>query len=102
MMSREVEADFLQLGHHGSNTSSDPAFIEAVDPAVAIYSASHNNSYGHLSPDVVSLIQDSGITLYGTDVHGTVFATTIGNDYNIQTAADGIISPEFTPAPPVE
>jgi len=102
MMSRDVEADFLQLGHHGSNTSSDPAFIEAVDPAVAIYSASHNNSYGHPSPDVVSLIQDSGITLYGTDIHGTVLVTTNGNDYDIQTEADGTISPESTPAPPVE
>src|SRR5690625_6619587 len=87
MMSREVEADFLQLGHHGSNTSSDPAFIEAVDPAVAIYSASHNNSYGHPSPDVVSLIQNSGITLYGTDIHGTVLVTTDGVDYDVQTEA---------------
>jgi len=102
MMSRDVEADFLQLGHHGSNTSSDPAFIQAVDPAVAIYSASHNNSYGHPSPDVVSLIQNSGITLYGTDIHGTVLVTTDGVDYDVQTEADGTITPESTPSTPVE
>src|SRR5699024_3549022 len=41
MMNRaeKVEATILQLGHHGSNTSSDPAFIQAVDLEVAIYSA---------------------------------------------------------------
>src|SRR5699024_1259539 len=32
----DIKADFLQLGHHGSNTSSDPDFIEAVDPTYAI------------------------------------------------------------------
>src|SRR5699024_6242961 len=56
-----VEANFLQLGHHGSNTSSDASFIDAVDPDVAIYSAGSDNSYGHPSPETVSLIQDMGI-----------------------------------------
>src|SRR5699024_1949106 len=45
-----VQADILQLGHHGSKTSSDPAFIEAVNPDIAIYSGGTNNSYGHPSP----------------------------------------------------
>src|SRR5699024_10646185 len=69
MMNRAetVEATILQLGHHGSNTSSDTKFIQAVDPDVAIYSASANNSYGHPHPEVISLIQNAGITLYGTN-----------------------------------
>src|SRR5699024_4030408 len=32
-----LEADVLQLGHHGSDTSNDPLFIDAVNPAYAIY-----------------------------------------------------------------
>src|SRR5699024_6543916 len=41
MLSRDtsVTADILQLGHHGSKTSSHPDFIDAVDPDIAIYSA---------------------------------------------------------------
>lgn len=91
-----VKSQILQLGHHGSKTSSDPAFIKAVNPSVAIYSASANNSYGHPSPEVVSLIQDEGIDLYGTDVHGTIIVTTDGSTYNVLTKKDGTISPKST------
>lgn len=94
----DIEAHFLQLGHHGSNTSSDPAFLQAVNPDVAIYSAGANNSYGHPSPEVISLILDSGIDLYGTDIHGTIVVTTDGNDYTISTKEDGTISPASTGA----
>lgn len=94
MMNRSagVAATFLQLGHHGSDTSSDPAFIKAVDPDVAIYSASSNNSYGHPNASVVSTIQDAGITLYGTDVHGTIIVTTDGKKYDIKTKQDGRVT----------
>ncbi|MBP1949822.1 MBL fold metallo-hydrolase [Virgibacillus litoralis] len=88
-----VNADIVQLGHHGSNTSSNPAFIDAVSPEVAIYSAGADNQYGHPHAEVVSLIQNAGIKLFGTDVHGTIVVTTDGNDYSIQTKDDGTISP---------
>jgi len=101
MMNRAetVKATILQLGHHGSNTSSDTKFIQAVDPDIAIYSASADNSYGHPHPEVVSLIQDAGITLYGTDVHGTILVTTDGKEYDVATKEDGTITPESTGAP---
>lgn len=89
-----IDADILQLGHHGSNTSSDPSFIAKVSPAVAIYSAGAGNSYGHPHAEVVSRIQQAGITLYGTDVHGTIIVTTDGNDYSIITKTDGTITPK--------
>jgi len=98
MMNREIniEADILSLGHHGSNTSTDPGFLQAVNPEIAIYSAGTGNSYGHPHPEVVSRVQDAGITLYGTDVHGTILVTTDGNDYTIATKEDGTISPKST------
>lgn len=89
-----VEADILQLGHHGSNTSTDPKFIKAVQPDIAIYSAGVDNSYGHPHAEVVSLVQSAGITLYGTDVHGTILVTTDGDTYTIETKEDGTISPK--------
>lgn len=94
-----IEADFLSLGHHGSNTSTDPAFIQAINPSIAIYSAGANNSYGHPHPEVVSRVKDAGITLYGTDVHGTILVSTNGNEYDIFTIEDGTISPKSTGAP---
>ncbi|OLS40655.1 MBL fold metallo-hydrolase [Bacillus sp. MRMR6] len=89
----DVQADILQLGHHGSSTSTHPNFLSKVNPTVAIYSAGLNNTYGHPHAEVVNLIQSRGIQLYGTDVHGTIIVTTDGKDYKILTKKEGTISP---------
>ncbi|HLR43427.1 MAG TPA: MBL fold metallo-hydrolase [Pseudogracilibacillus sp.] len=87
MMQRSlpIEATFLQLGHHGSNTSSDGRFVDKVNPEHAIYSAGKNNSYGHPHPDVVNLFQEKDIPLHGTDEKGTIIVTTDGKDYEMDT-----------------
>jgi competence protein ComEC len=95
----DLDADILKLGHHGSSTSSNPNFVKAVSPNVAIYSAGAGNSYGHPHAEVVSLIQKSGIKLYGTDVHGTIVISTDGEDYTIKTKKDGTITPKSTESP---
>src|SRR5699024_10061907 len=93
MMKRmpDLHADILQLGHHGSNTSSDESFIKTVDPDVAIYSAGAQNSYGHPSPEVINLLDKLNITVYGTDVHGTIIVTSDGQDYSIDTTQEGTV-----------
>lgn len=91
-----LDADILQLGHHGSKTSSTSSFIEAVNPDVAIYSAAIDSQYGHPDAEVVDRVQQAGIDLYGTDVHGTVIVTTDGQTYDITTKEDGTVSPGST------
>ncbi|SEN54821.1 Metal-dependent hydrolase, beta-lactamase superfamily II [Mesobacillus persicus] len=88
-----VEADILQLGHHGSSTSTHPRFLSAVHPDVAIYSAGVDNSYGHPHDEVVERVRGSDAQLYGTNVHGTIIVTTDGKDYNLLTKKDGTITP---------
>lgn len=88
-----LQADVLQLGHHGSSTSTHSSFLNKVKPSIAIYSAGLDNSYGHPHEEVVNLILDSGIQLYGTDVHGTIVISTDGKDYKVLTNKDGTISP---------
>ncbi|MCM3690749.1 MBL fold metallo-hydrolase [Neobacillus niacini] len=89
----DMKADILKLGHHGSSTSTHPTFLREVNPSVAIYSAGLNNTYGHPHEEVVNLVQNSKIQLYGTDVHGTVMVETDGKDYKILTKKDGTITP---------
>lgn len=107
----DIQADILQLGHHGSSTSTHTRFLSEVNPSTAIYSAGSENSYGHPHEEVVDLVQAAGVQLYGTDVHGTVIVSTNGKDYTLLTNKDGTISPsssneptaskEATSSPPV-
>jgi len=92
----ELEAQILQLGHHGSSTSSCQPFLDAVNPEIAVYSAGEDNSYGHPHDETIDKILSMGIDLYGTDVHGSVIIETDGSSYTIDTDKEGDIR-----APPV-
>jgi competence protein ComEC len=81
-----LQADILKLGHHGSSTSTTDAFLAAVDPEVAIYSAAEGNSYGHPHRETVAKLKEAGIPMYGTDVSGTVTITADNNGYKLTTA----------------
>jgi beta-lactamase superfamily II metal-dependent hydrolase len=42
----DLHAQILKLGHHGSDTSSTSAFLQAVHPEVAVWSAGKDKQYG--------------------------------------------------------
>jgi len=81
-----VQATILKVAHHGSRTSSSPAFLALVKPKVAIYSAGLGNSYGHPHPETIAALLAVGATIYGTDVNGTVIVTTDGITYKVEAA----------------
>lgn len=81
----DLSAKVLQLGHHGSNTSSSNEFIDAVNPDVAIYSAGIDNAYNHPSSEVIDRLTKKGITVYGTDLFGSIIFTTDGKSYELNT-----------------
>ncbi|MET3684105.1 beta-lactamase superfamily II metal-dependent hydrolase [Alkalibacillus flavidus] len=85
----ELAGDVLQLGHHGSHTSTTAQFLQAVNPEVAIYSAGAQNSYGHPHHEVIERVRAADVDLYGTDVHGTVTVTTDGESISVETQHDG-------------
>lgn len=86
----DLDAEILHLGHHGSNTSTSPAFLEAVTPEVAIYSAGADNSYGHPHAEVIAAAENAGAKVYGTDVNGTIVVETDGKSYNVLTQQEGV------------
>lgn len=67
-----LTSQLLKVGHHGSSTSSTPAFLQAVAPQVAVISDGAGNSYGHPAPDVVARLQADGARVYRTDLDGAV------------------------------
>lgn len=73
-----THADVLKVGHHGSKTSTIPAFLDAVSPSVAIISAGFENSFGHPSPGVVARLSDRHAAVLRTDVSGLSTVRTDG------------------------
>ncbi len=86
-----LQADILQVGHHGSKTSTSNRFLKAVQPDVAIYSASVDNQYGHPHIETINRLEKSGILVYGTDIHGTIIVETDGKTFSVQTNNQGSI-----------
>ncbi|GAB2570338.1 DNA internalization-related competence protein ComEC/Rec2 [Dyella jejuensis] len=62
----------LQVPHHGSKSSSSPAFIAAARPELAVVSAGWRNRFGHPRPEVLERYAKAGIPLYNTAVEGAI------------------------------
>ncbi len=58
--------DLLHVNHHGSCTSSNAAFLAALQPQVALISVGENNSYGHPHQEVVDRLGTLGAKLFMT------------------------------------
>jgi len=70
-----LRADVLKVGHHGSRTSSTPALLAAVKPAVSIISAGAANRFGHPHEEVVARLQRASRHVLSTaEAGGTVVA----------------------------
>jgi competence protein ComEC len=72
MWGERLRATILKVAHHGSQTSSTPAFLDAVRPEVAVVSVGRGNTFGHPAPEVVERYQKRDIRLYRTDQNGAV------------------------------
>ncbi|MFT4269362.1 MAG: DNA internalization-related competence protein ComEC/Rec2 [Xenophilus sp.] len=55
-----LRADVLLVPHHGSRTSSSPAFLAAVQPRLAIVQAGWRNRFGHPAPEVLARLRERG------------------------------------------
>lgn len=75
---RDLTADVLKLGHHGSRTSSTDKFLEAVNPKYGVITCEKNNDYGHPHIETVKKMSERNIKLYRTDEQGTIVATSDG------------------------
>lgn len=67
----EIDVDILQVGHHGSKTSSRSSFLEAVSPAWALLSSGPRRYHDVLLPDVevVDALRAMGAEILRTDLH---------------------------------
>jgi len=62
----------LKVGHHGSKTSSGEAFLEFLQPDIAVISCGYHNIYGHPHKEVLDRLFTAGIRVFRTDLQGAV------------------------------
>lgn len=64
--------EILQVGHHGSATSTCREFLEQVQPSLAVISCAMKNRYGHPSPDTVDRLKKTGCEIRYTMKSGAI------------------------------
>ena len=91
-----LRADVLQVGHHGSSTSTGYLFLNSVLPEKAVISCGVNNKYGHPHEETLSILRDAGVDVYRTDLQGTITIGSDGQNYTVGTehfAEDAQLNP---------
>ena len=77
------DIDVLNVGHHGSKTSSSKEFINEINPKYSIISVGKNNRYGHPNKEALDSLKDSKI--YRTDQDGSIIFMIKNNKLKIET-----------------
>lgn len=80
-----INCDVLKVGHHGSTSSSTPAFIEAVSPEYAVIEVGEGNSYGHPKEEVVNRLRAHDCVIYTTMLNGNIVFVSDGENFAIHT-----------------
>ena len=83
----DLKADVIKVGHHGSNTSSDIAFLDFLDCKIALISAGYKNKYNHPSVETLKTLDKLNINTFCTSTDGSIaiyslhhFAFIVTND----------------------
>ena len=74
-----LSAQIYVVDHHGGSTSSMDAFLDAISPQYALISCGSGNGYGHPSMEALQRLQNHDISMYRTDLQGTIIGYSDGD-----------------------
>ncbi|OLD62613.1 MAG: DNA internalization-related competence protein ComEC/Rec2 [Acidobacteria bacterium 13_1_40CM_2_68_5] len=75
---RNLAAELLKVGHHGSRTSTSPPFLARVRPRLAAISVGAENPWGHPNAEVLARLAAAGVVILTTEHDGAVRLSTDG------------------------
>jgi competence protein ComEC len=76
----------LKAGHHGSRSASQPAWVQALAPAVALVSAGRRNAFEHPHPEAMAALEGQALTFVTGACQGVRVAAS-GTGWAITTGA---------------
>jgi len=79
-----LKSTILVAPHHGSRSSSTPAFLNRVQPASVVISSGAPQSYHLPHPSIVKRYKDRGYQIFRTNQNGAIVITTDGSDLRIE------------------
>ena len=80
-----LQADVLKVPHHGSQTSSQAEFIDAVKPQLAVISVGAFNTFRHPALEILTRYKNRGAKVLRTDQHGAILLHSNGKTIYLQT-----------------
>jgi competence protein ComEC len=80
-----LASQVLKVGHHGSRTSTSPAFLVAVRPAYAVISLGADNNFGHPHQVTLAALEAASAAVFRTDLAGAVRIASDGVRWSIAT-----------------
>ena len=89
----------LKAPHHGSASSSTPAFLDATRPSAVVFSEGRGNRFGHPAPVVLQRYRERNAVIFRTDEDGAIVLDTDGHRVTFRTwsGRKGEINPQPSP-----
>ena len=73
-----LQSTILKVAHHGSSSSSIPAFLDKVRPEIALISCGAGNPYGHPHWETLEALENIDAEIFRTDEDGNITIRTDG------------------------
>jgi competence protein ComEC len=86
-----LRADLVKAGHHGSSTSSTPAFVAATGAKDVIFCTGRDNTFGFPHATVVDRWRAAGARLWDTAVHGQLRAVLRADGVKVGAFRPGVV-----------
>ena len=81
----DLKSQVLKSPHHGSLSSSSPAFLKAVSPKIILISVGEKNLYNLPSAQILERYAQIGAAVYQTNIHGAIELKSNGKSISVCT-----------------
>jgi len=89
----DVSANVLKQPHHGSDGSYSAPYALLINPQYSVISVGEGNMYFHPHAETLIKLALAGVSVFRTDLSGTIVATSDGSTISFNVSPDAGIAP---------
>jgi beta-lactamase superfamily II metal-dependent hydrolase len=84
----DLKADVLKVGHHGAQDATTKAFLQRIQPKIAVVCVNQGNVRGYPAPEVLRRLRAFGARVFVTGKDGTILVSTDGQSLKVSCGGD--------------